>query len=182
MMWFMRHVDFSVGLAALVERFRVDGDAGPAPAHSVWLARGAPPALAARMHRLEISASAPDAILVAERAEVKPSEAMDTLAALGQTLDAPRLRRAIGSVAAMDSYDRQALAGITESIDGVLRELAADVLTTSGAGDAGVAIWAQERATHLARSRKTVTEMLAGQPTLAKVSVAAAALAELGQA
>ena len=182
MMWFMRHVDFSVGLAALVERFRVDGDAGPAPAHSTWLARGVPQALAAMMHRLEASSSAPDAILVAERAEVKPSDAIDTLAAIGQTLEVARIRRAIGSVMAMDSYDRQALARASDSIDGVLRDLAAEVLTMSGAGEAGVTIWAKERAPQLARSRKTVTEMLAGQPTLAKVSVAAAALADLGQA
>jgi glutamate dehydrogenase len=182
MMWFMRHVDFSVGLAALVERFRVDGDAGPAPAGSAWLTRSVPPSLAARMHQLEVSASAPDAILVAERAEVKPSEAMDTLAALGRTLEAARLRRAIGSVIAMDTYDRQALARASDSIDGVLRDLAAVVLTTSGAGESGVAIWAKEREGALARSRKTVTEMLMGQPTLAKVSVAAAALADLGQA
>jgi NAD-specific glutamate dehydrogenase len=97
-------------------------------------------------------------------------------------LEVARIRRAIGSVMAMDSYDRQALARASDSIDGVLRDLAAEVLTMSGAGEAGVTIWAKERAPQLARSRKTVTEMLAGQPTLAKVSVAAAALADLGQA
>ncbi|MGL4241786.1 MAG: NAD-glutamate dehydrogenase domain-containing protein, partial [Beijerinckiaceae bacterium] len=58
MAWFMRHVDFSAGLEALVKRFavgKVAADAAP------WTAKGVPSALAQRMADLLASAGQPDA-------------------------------------------------------------------------------------------------------------------------
>jgi hypothetical protein len=45
-----------------------------------------------------------------------------------------------------------------------------------------VALWAKKREGDLARAQRTTREMLAGPPSLAKVSVAAGALRDLDRA
>jgi glutamate dehydrogenase len=182
MMWFMRHVDFKPGLAALVERFKT-GAAMPLPdGENPWLAKGVPPDLANQMQRLASFAAVPDATLVAERAKASPSDAMQTLTAMANMLDVPRLRHAAGMVVTADSYERQAIMRAMDGVDSALRSLAVEALQGSGAGDAGVALWAKTRESDLARVQRTTREMLTGPPSLAKVSVAAGTLRDLDRA
>ena len=61
-------------------------------------------------------------------------------------------------------------------------ELAVEALRDGGTGDVGVALWAKKREGDLARVQRTTREMLAGPPSLAKVSVAAGALRDLDRA
>jgi glutamate dehydrogenase len=179
MMWFMRHVDFAPGLSALVERFKAGASMALHDGDNPWIARGVPAELAGEMQRLASSAIVPDATLVAERAKASPADAKLTLAALAQRLDVPRLRHAAASVITADTYERQAINRAMDSVDAVLRSLAAEALVGGGAGDASVAQWADKRQGDLARVQRTTQEMLAGQPSLAKVSVAAGALRDL---
>jgi glutamate dehydrogenase len=182
MMWFMRHVDFAPGLAALVERFK-SGAGMPSPeGESPWIARGVPAELAGQMQRLAAAVTVPDATLVAERAKASPADAMQTLAAMANTLDVPRLRHASGMVITTDSYERQAIIRAMDGVDSALRSLAVEALRDGGTGDVGVAIWAKKREGDLSRAQRTTREMLAGPPSLAKVSVAAGALRDLDRA
>ncbi len=179
MMWFMRHVDFAPGLAALVNRFKTGASMALPEGDNPWLAKGVPPELAGQMLRLSASAILPDATLVAERAKASPLEARETLVALAQMLDVPRLRQAAGLVITTDSYERQAITRAMDGVDSALRTLAVEALREGGAGEPGVQLWASKRAGDLARVQRTTREMLAGQPSLAKVSVAAGALRDL---
>jgi glutamate dehydrogenase len=177
MVWFMRHVDFSAGLEALVKRFGAGRDSVALPAENPWLTKGVPADLAAAMQRLQASASAPDAILVAERAGAKPADSMAALAGIGQLIEAPRLRAAAETVIPADSYERQALMRAMDSLDFTLRGLAAEAL--KGAKGDAVERWAKARGPELERARRSVQEMLAGAPSLAKVSVATGVLRDL---
>ena len=180
MVWFMRHVDFTPGLSALVERFKAGVNALPTSlAENPWLAKGVPGVLAIQIQRLTSLASVPDAILVAERAGISPADAVDTLHALSNHLALAQLLSAVMVVQPVDSYERQALVRITDSLHAALRRLAVEVTTSGHKGAAGVALWAGSRTADVARATRTINEMLAGVPSLAKLSVAAGALADL---
>jgi glutamate dehydrogenase len=169
--WFMRHVDFGPGLEALVTRFAAKGATGdPAP----WIARGVPPALAQQVADLQAAAGVPDAVLVGEKANVATDVATTTLGALGAMFRVADMRAAAGTITATDSAERQALARIGDALDTTLRRLAVDALAAGGA-DA----WAAVRPAEVARTKQTIGDMLMGQPSLARVSVAAAAVGDL---
>jgi NAD-specific glutamate dehydrogenase len=81
-----------------------------------------------------------------------------------------------------DSYERQALMRIGDTLDGALRRLAIEVAAVGGKGvpmQTKVDQWAMLRQVDLSRASKVLNEMLAGQPSLAKLSVAAGSLSDL---
>jgi glutamate dehydrogenase len=171
MAWFMRHVDFSAGLEPLVKRFGGKPEkADPAG----WVARGAPAEIAAMIAALLASASRPDAVLVAELAGVDGARAAETFGALGRRLRAGDVKAAAGVIHPVDSAERQALLRLSDGIDASLRRLAVQALAAGGAE-----AWAAGRAAELARTDRTVADMLMGTPSLARVSVAAAAIGDL---
>ncbi len=183
MMWFMRHVDFAPGLSALVQRFHAGvGAVQVASPSQVWLDKGVPADIAAQMARLDALAAVPDAVLVAERAGIAPPDAVDLLNALSRHLDVPRLRAFSQAIVPADSYERQALMRISDTLDGALRRLAVEVAAQAG-GNGSVKVqveqWSALRQADLARTGKILNEMLAGQPSLAKLSVAAGSLSDL---
>jgi glutamate dehydrogenase len=171
MAWFMRHVDFAPGLEALVKRFTAAGIQGDP---SAFVAKGVPAELAQRLSNLQAAAGAPDSVLVAEAAGVEARVASAALAALGRTLRAGDIRAAAAAVTPMDSAERQALARTSDGLDATLRRLAVEVLKAGGADP-----WAASRASDVARATRTIGDMLMGQPSLARVSVAAAAVGDL---
>jgi glutamate dehydrogenase len=171
MAWFMRHADFTPGLEALVRRFKATGAAGDA---SDWRARGVPPELAQRMADLQAAAGAPDAVLVGETADVATDAAAAALSALAATLRVADIRAAAAAIMPADSAERQALARVGDGLDATLRRLAVAAL---GAG--GADAWSTARAPAIGRATRTIADMLLGQPNLARVSVAAAAVGDL---
>jgi glutamate dehydrogenase len=171
MIWFMRHVDFRPGLESLVKRFTVP--AAPAdPAE--WIAKGVPAALAQRLANLMASASRQDAVLVSETAGVDSAHATLAFADVGARLKVADIKAAIASINPTDSAERQALLRIADGVDASLRRLAVEALRAGGADG-----WAQARAAELQRAGRTIGDMLMGQPSLARVTVAAAALGDL---
>ncbi len=179
MTWFMRHADFGQGLGTLIERFRVKDAPAAEGVTESWTAKGVPAPVAASMARLAAVAAMPDAVLVAERAKVDPATALATMRALARALEIDRMRAAAEAVPAMDSYERQALLQTADSIDAALRSLAVEVLGGGQSGEPGVRRWAETRRAGVERMRRTLADALAGQPSLAKASVAAGALRDL---
>ncbi len=171
MAWFMRHVDFGPGLEALVRRFSTGPRRGdPAP----LLARGVPEQIARQIADLLAAADAPDAVLVAETAGVPPEAAAAALSSLGRMLRAGDIRAAAAAVTPADSAERQALARVGDGLDATLRRLAVEALKAGGAE-----AWAAARTVQTARAARVIGDMLVGQPSLARVSVAAAAVGDL---
>jgi glutamate dehydrogenase len=171
MAWFMRHVDFSAGLEALVKRFAVSGTEGDA---SAWTARGVPADLARRMAGLLAAAGRPDAVLAAEVAKVEPLVASAAIEAIARRLRVGEIKAMIAAIAPADSAERQALSRLTDGIDGSLRRLAVEALRAGG-----VDPWGKGRSGPIDRAVRTIVDMLVGAPGLAKATVAAAALGDL---
>ncbi|MFM9975450.1 MAG: NAD-glutamate dehydrogenase, partial [Beijerinckiaceae bacterium] len=181
MLWFMRHVDFTPGLSVLVQRFKAGVSAiKPATNDNPWITLGVPSELAARMHSLQSFASAPDAILVAEKAGIDATTAVDLLTGLEAGLSIHSLRQAAKSVQVADHFERQALVRLADQLDGALRRLAVEASKT-GEGSNGLLAWQTTRATEIERAGRTVTEMLAGQSSLARISIAVSALSDLAR-
>ncbi|MGL5136139.1 MAG: NAD-glutamate dehydrogenase domain-containing protein, partial [Beijerinckiaceae bacterium] len=180
MLWFMRNVDFSAGLASLVERFRAGLRATPTDADiGRWIQRGAPAELAVDVARLLSMAAAPEAVLVAERTGLGAGEAATLLRQLGVTLGVDRIRAAAASISPGDSHERRALVRIGEDLDRALRRIAAEAASKGGDADAAVTAWSAERAATVQRAARTLGESLTGPPSLARVSLAAAAIGDL---
>ncbi|MGL4636091.1 MAG: NAD-glutamate dehydrogenase [Beijerinckiaceae bacterium] len=187
MMWFMRHIDFAPGLSALVERFQKGVSAVQAgTASKAWLDKGVPSELAAQMARLEALAAVPDAVMVGEQAGIAAPDAVTLLDALANRLDVQRLRAFSQSILPADSFERQAVMRMGDTLDGTLRRLAVEVAASTkpqkGSGlnvAQAVESWAGARQSDLARTAKTMADMLAGQPSLAKLSVATGSLSDL---
>jgi glutamate dehydrogenase len=171
MAWFMRHVDFTPGLEALVKRFAGGGAAGDS---APWVAKGAPAGIAQRLADLLASAGAPDAVLVAETAGVDSTQAAAAVGAVAHQLRIGDVKAAIAAIAPADSAERQALMRIGDGLDGALRRLAVEALKAGSAE-----VWAAQRGADVARAGRTVADMLMGQPSLARVSVAASAVGDL---
>jgi glutamate dehydrogenase len=183
MMWFMRHIDFAPGLSALVQRFHNGVVAVlPVAPSQAWLDKGVPAAIAAQIARLDALAAVPDAVLVAEKSGIAPADAVTLLDVLSQRLGITRLRTFSNAIVPADSYERQALMRIGDTLDGSLRQLAVEVAAQAITGapmQAQVDQWALRRLPDLDRAGKVLNEMLAGQPSLAKLSVAASCLSDL---
>jgi glutamate dehydrogenase len=178
MMWFMRHVDFAPGLAALVERFKAgEGLSAGSDVTKRWLAKGAPDAIAVHLGRLAALADAPDAILVAETARMQPVAAEQALNEMRDSLRASEVKSSAMSLVGADSYERQALAKAGDSVDAALRRLAVEALKAGGG-----AAWTGQRGAEMARARRTIDEMLTGPASLAKLTMAAAAISDLSRA
>ncbi len=171
MSWFMRHVDFAPGLAALVKRF---AKKRPAADASSWVQRGVPQALAQRLADLLAGGGVPDAVLVAETAGVGTPKAAAAYAEVARVLRVGDIKAAIAAISPADSAERQALMRIGNGLDASLRRLAVEALAAGGAQS-----WGEKRAGDLGRAGRAVGDMLLGQPSLARVSVAASALGDL---
>jgi glutamate dehydrogenase len=126
-------------------------------------------------------AGAPEAVLVAERTGLPATEAAVLLRRLAGALGIDRIRAAAASVAPGDGHERRALARIGEDLDRALRRIASDAASRGAAGgaEAVIAAWMAARGAGLQRAARTVGESLAGPPSLAKVSLACAAIGDL---
>jgi glutamate dehydrogenase len=171
MTWFMRHVDFAAGLEPLVKRFGGEPEAGEA---APWIGKGVPADLAGRLAALLGSAGRPDAVLVAEMAGADPAAAVEALRALGAQLRVGDVKAAVDAIAPADSTERQALLRLSDGIDGSLRRIAVAALAAGGPEP-----WYARRAAELTRTQRVLGEMLHGQPSLARITVAASAIGDL---
>ena len=196
MVWFLRRTDFSVGLSALVERYRKAIDAitkNPAELYSAadlarreadvtaLAASGVPAELAARLADLPMLASVPDAVSVAQRVKASDRDAALTMFRLADLVSLGGLKSAAEQLKLADPFERLAAMRARDAMDAVIADLAAAVIAQHGAGAKGVTAWAAAHEDTLARIRKALAELAQGGITQAKLSLAAALLRDLVQ-
>jgi glutamate dehydrogenase len=196
LVWFLRNVDLSQGLAAIVEHHR-DGIAAVAAslesamspeAAAARAARtaelqlaGVPPDLALRIAELPILSAAPDIVLVADRAGKPIPEVTATYFAAESFFKLDRIARAARAVPVADYFDRLALDRALDSIGDAERRIAANMLTDGATGAGAVDIWVAPRRAEVDRIRNAVHEIAGSGLTLSKLSVAASLLGDLAK-
>jgi glutamate dehydrogenase len=192
--WFLRNVDLSRGLASIVEHYRTGVAAVaaaldrvlPEEAVSARTARaaaltkaGVPEALARGLANLPVLASATDIVLVAERAKQDIAEVAATYFAAESFFRLDRIAQAAGDIKVADYFDRLALDRALDSIGDAERRLAAAMAGNGVAGAAAVEAWVGPRKAEVERIRSSVHEIANSGLTLSKLSVAASLLGDL---
>jgi glutamate dehydrogenase len=192
--WFLRNVDLSRGLADVVAHYR-DGIAAVAAALDGALsqdsrdaraarrrelgAAGVPDALAGRIADLRALAAAPDIVLVADRTGKPVGEVATTYFAAGTFFRLDRIASAASTIPIADYFDRLALDRARDTIGDAERRLTAAMVGNGSAGVGAVEAWVEPRKAEVERIRAAIQEIANSGLTLSKLSVAASLLGDL---
>ena len=192
--WFLRNVELTKGLADVVTHYR-DGVAAVAAALDGVLsedalaaraarrqelaATGVPDELAGRVADLGALAAAPDIVLVADRTGKAVAEVAATYFAAGAFFRLERIASAARNIPIADYFDRLALDRARDSIGDAERRLTAAMVGNGAAGGGAVEAWVGPRKAEVERIRLAIHEIANSGLTLSKLSVAASLLGDL---
>ncbi|MBO0717819.1 MAG: NAD-glutamate dehydrogenase, partial [Rhizobiales bacterium] len=192
LVWFLRAVDFSKGLAEVVMHYR-DGIAAVSAAlgeslsqdlqtarearQRELIAAGLPEAIAGRVADLHALVAAPDIVLVADRSRNPVNRVAVTYFAVAAFFGVQRLTSAEIQVA--DYFDRLALDRARDVIGDAERKLTAAVLEDGTWGAPAVAAWADTHKPEVDRVRSAIAAMASSGLTVSKLAVAASMLEDL---
>jgi glutamate dehydrogenase len=192
--WFLRNIDLSKGLADLVAHYRdgiaavtvaLDSALSPdfrsarAARRQELVAAGVPDALAGRLADLRALTAAPDIVLVADRTGKPIGDVAATYFAVGAYFRLDRIAGAASTIPIADHFDRLALDRARDSIGDAERRLAAAMVGNGAVGTPAVEAWVAPRETEIQRIRMAIHEIANSGLTLSKLSVAASLLGDL---
>jgi len=191
--WYVRNVDFSAGLEAVISRFgpRIreiaagldnnlppDIQAGRSKRRQDLTDGGVPAELAGKLVDLDTLVSAPDIVTVAQHINRAIGDTATTFFAAEANFRLDRIIAAARGVPANDFFERLAIDRAVDQIAAAERRLVADMLATGQSGQQAAENWlaAHPKAT---RIRRSVEEIATSGLTLAKLTVAANLLGDL---
>ncbi len=196
LVWFLRNVDLSQGLDAIVSHYR-DGIAQVEAALDTALSKaasaeraaqaaaltngGVPENLARRLANLSVLKAAPDIVLIADRAGKPVAEVTATYFATQTFFQLDRVTHAAGGIAVADYFDRLALDRALDSIGDAERRITAAMVGNGGAGAGAVEAWVEPRRLEVERIRAAIHEIAGSGLTLSKLTVAASLLGDLAK-
>jgi glutamate dehydrogenase len=194
--WFVRNVDISKGLADVVEHYRagIEQVAGalyrvlPEDAEKALAARaaeltkaGVPEELARTLANLRALSAAPDIISVADRTGKAVQDVAATYYAAGAFFQLDRIANAARGIQVTDYFDRLALDRALDSIGESERRLTAEMVGNGITGPEAVEAWVSPRAGEVERIRSAVHGIASSGLTISKLSVAASLLGDLAR-
>ena len=196
LVWFLRNVDLTQGLDAIIGHYR-DGiaqveaglgtvlskaTAAERDAHAAQLAReGVPEALALRLANLGALKAAPDIVSVADRSQKPIAEVAATYFATESFFQLDRVIHAASGIAVADYFDRLALDRALDSIGDAERRLTAAMVGNGASGAGAVEEWVKPRKMEVERIRAAIHEIAGSGLTLSKLTVAASLLGDLAR-
>jgi glutamate dehydrogenase len=189
--WFLRNVDFADGLEAQVLRFRSGIEAlAPSLSEVVQEAMraevsaeaarldeaGVPAALAQRIARLPLEAEVPDIVLVAEQSGRELPEVAAVFFKVAGHFRLGAMEAKARDLRILDYYDGLALDRARATLAGAHRDVTRNALAAGG-----FETWLEENEARVMRTARAANEIMEGDLTVSKFSVAASLLAELAQ-
>lgn len=195
--WFLRNVDFSLGLTEIIAHYR-EGIAAVEAALKTALpneqqasrrkrqdelvAAGVPEPLAAKLASLPELAAAPDIVRIADECK-QPAEAVTAVYfAVGGYFRLDRIVQAAREIELADHFDRLAFDRALAEMASSQHRLAAEALSTGKTGEAAVAAWAERRGQEVERVRKNIHDIADSGLSLSKLAVAVGLLADFAKA
>ncbi len=194
MIWFLRNVDLSKGLADVVAHYR-EGIAAVTMALEKALPQdfrdaqalrrqelrkaGVPDELAGTIANLRALRAASDIVLVADRTGKPVAEVAATYFAAGTFFQIDRIASAASAIPIADYFDRLALDRARDSIGDAERRLTAAMVGNGAIGAAAVDAWVAPRKNEVERIRVAIHEIANSGLTLSKLTVAASLLGDL---
>jgi glutamate dehydrogenase len=192
--WFVRNVDISKGLADVVEHYRGAIEALTAALYRVLpegaekarearatelINAGVPDELAKKLASLPALAAAPDIVSVADRTGRPVPEVAATYFAAGAFFQLDRIAGAARAIQVTDYFDRLALDRALDSIGEAERRITAQMSGNSVSGPEAVEAWVAARSGEVERIRAAVHGIAGSGLTLSKLSVVASLLGDL---
>jgi glutamate dehydrogenase len=192
--WFVRNVDISKGLADVVEHYRgaiealtaalyrvlPDGAEKAREARTTELTNaGVPEELAKKLASLPALAAAPDIVSVADRTGRPVPEVAATYFAAGAFFQLDRIATAARAIQVTDYFDRLALDRALDSIGEAERRITAQMSGNGVSGPEAVDAWVKARAGEVERIRAAVHGIAGSGLTLSKLTVVASLLGDL---
>jgi glutamate dehydrogenase len=196
LVWFLRNVDLTQGLATVIEHYHAgiaavgaaldkalpkEAAAARAERAAELAEAGVPPELARRIATLPALTAAPDIVLVAERTKKPVAAVTATYFAAEAFFRVDRIAGAARGIPVSDYFDRLALDRALDSIGDAERRLTAEMVATGASGKKAVEAWIAPRAAEVERIRTAVHEIAGSGLTLSKLSVAASLLGDLAR-
>ena len=194
LVWFLRNVDLSKGLAGVVEHYRAGIEALaaaldkvlPPDAAAARAARaaelgkaGVPGDLAQRIADLPELQYGPDVVLIVDRTEQSIETVVATYVALLAHFRIDRIVATARRIPITDYFDRLALDRALDSIGDAERRITAAMVATGRAGAAAVEAWIAPRRAEVERVRDSVHQIANSGLSLSKLAVAASLLGDL---
>ncbi len=192
--WFLRNIDLSRGLADVVTHYR-DGMTAVAAALDGALPQealraramrqqelagaGVPDELARRVADLGALGAAPDIVLVADRTGKAVGAVAAIYFAAGAYFRLDRIADGARNIPIVDYFDRLALDRARDSIGDAERRLTAAMVGNGGTGAGAVEAWVTPRQSEVERIRLAIHEIASSGLTLSKLAVAASLLGDL---
>ncbi|WP_439572381.1 NAD-glutamate dehydrogenase [Phreatobacter sp.] len=192
--WFIRNVDLTRGLADVIAHHRSgieqvaasldtvlppDAAARRAARMAELHAAGVPDPLASVLAGLDWLAIAPDIVAVADATGRPVADVAATTFAASAAFRLDEVKAAARTIAVTDYFDRLALDRALDSIAVAERRLAADMMTGPATGEAAVAAWMAVHGGRAERIRTAVAEIAGSGLTVSKATVAASLLGDL---
>ncbi len=196
LVWFLRHVDFSGGLAKIVAHYAAGiseiaralqamlpaAAAGSLSARkSRYVAAGVPDELALKIASLPLLGPAADIVHVADRVQRPVVEVAATYFAARDFFRIERIAESADRIATADYFDRLALDRARDGVGLAVQKLAAEMMAGGGSGAEAVKAWTISRGGEAERIRSAVHEIAETGLTLSKLSVAASLLNDLAR-
>jgi glutamate dehydrogenase len=191
--WYVRNVDFSAGLEAVISRFgpsirEIAAGLDNTLPQDMQTARskhrqdlsdaGVPAELAGELADLNVLASAPDIVTVAGRTNRAIGDTAATFFAAETSFRLDSIIGAARGVPANDYFERLAIDRAVDQIAAAERRLVADMLSNGQSGQQAAENWLAAHPKAI-RIRRSVEEIATSGPTLAKLTVAANLLGDL---
>jgi glutamate dehydrogenase len=192
--WFIRNVDLSGGLADVVAHHRAGIEAvaasldtalpHDAAAHrqtrtGELRAAGVPDPLAGVLASLDHLAAAPDIVAVADQTGRSVTDVAATTFAVSAVFRLDQMKAAARAITVTDYFDRLALDRALDSIADAERRITADMVAGNAAGQAAVDAWMKVHGARAERIRTAVSEIAGSGLTVSKATVAASLLGDL---
>lgn len=192
--WFIRNVDLTHGLADVVAHHRAGIEAVaasldtalPADAAAARTARttelrsaGLPDPLAGVLASLDHLAAAPDIVAVADQTGRAVADVAATAFAASAVFRLDQMKGAARAITVTDYFDRLALDRALDSIADAERRITADMVSGDAAGAAAVDAWMAVHGGRAERIRTAVAEIAGSGLTVSKATVAASLLGDL---
>jgi len=186
--WFKRNVDFSDGLGAAVDRFGTGIEKLRANLASVtsdqqadrinavvaeFVAAGVPQSLAERVGWFPVEAAIPDAVLVAEDTSSSLEDAAKAFFEVAAHFRIGSMYLLARDLTISDYYDSLALDRAQSILAAAHRRLSGDVIRAGG-----LEKWLAAHETEVQRTLRSVNEILEGDLTVSKFTVASSLLSE----
>lgn len=187
--WFKRNVAFDKGLSAVVERFRTGISALRGRLESLlpeepgailnqrtadYISRGVPEDLAKRIAWLIAEQAIPDIVIVSEETGADLDTAATAYFQVAHHFRIGAMHERTDELDVRDYYDGLALDRARATLFGAHRALAIQAVKSGGFDG-----WLESHTAEVARTQRSVTEILDGALSVSKFSVAASLLAEI---